>query len=274
MTTGISNSREHAAVEAGLGAQGLLDATHEAANGASDPVRQRPALAFSDAAALCCALAAGEQKLEAALGLVDELRAQESLFRQQVALLREAVAQARQFAHHDELTGLPNRRLLLDRFNQAIARAAREHKLVALLFLDLDRFKAINDALGHVAGDSLLKQVAARLSACIRTSDTVCRFGGDEFVILLPELDGQDSAAVAAGKIRARLAAPYFVGGTEIRVVTSIGMALYPVDGKTYEDLLRRSDVAMYWDKARGLVKPSLRRVARSYPENWDPSCP
>jgi diguanylate cyclase (GGDEF)-like protein len=262
MTTGTSNGHEHAAVEAGLGAKSLLDAARESANGASALVRQRPALAFSGAAALSCALAASEQKLEAALRLVDELRTQESFFKQQVALLSEAVAQARQFAYHDELTGLPNRRLLLDRFNQAMARAAREHKLVALLFLDLDRFKAINDALGHVAGDSLLKQVAARLSACIRTSDTACRFGGDEFVILLPELDGPESAAAAVGKIRARLAAPYSVGGTEIGVVTSIGMALYPVDGKVFEDLLRRSDLAMYWDKTRGPVKPSLRCVA------------
>jgi diguanylate cyclase (GGDEF)-like protein len=262
MTTATSNSREHAAVGVGPGAQRLLDTAREAANGASHPARQRPALASSDAAALCNALATSEQKLAAALLLVDELRTQELLLKQNVALLTEAVGQAHQFAYHDELTGLPNRRLLLDRFNQAIARAARQHKPVALLFLDLDGFKTINDTLGHVAGDSLLKQVAARLSACIRTSDTACRFGGDEFVILLPELDGQDSAAVAAGKIRARLAAPYFVGGTEIRVVTSIGMALYPVDGRAFEDLLRRSDVAMYWDKARGPVKPSLRRVA------------
>jgi diguanylate cyclase len=262
MTTGTSNSREHAAVGAGLGAQHLLDRTREAANTTSHPARQRPALAFSDAAALCCALATSEQKLEAALRLVDELRTQESLFNQQVALLSEAVAQARQFAYHDELTGLPNRRLLMDRFNQAIARAARQHRLVALLFLDLDGFKAINDALGHVAGDSLLKQVAARLSACVRTSDTACRFGGDEFVILLPELESRESAAAAAGKIRAHLAAPYFIGGTEIGVAASIGMALYPVDGKAYEDLLKRSDVAMYWDKARGPAKPSLRCVA------------
>jgi len=139
-----------------------------------------------------------------------------------------------------------------------------------LLFLDLDGFKAINDALGHVAGDSLLKQVAARLSACVRTSDTACRFGGDEFVVLVPELEGRSSAAAAARKIRTHLAAPYFVGGVEVGVATSMGVALYPVDGKTYEDLLRQSDVAMYWDKARGLAKPSLRRaaLARSHLED------
>ena len=262
MTTGTLNGREHGAVGAGPGAQRLLDTDRDAANAASDPARQRGALAFSDAAALCCALAASEQKLRAALRLIDDFRRHESLFNQQVALLSEAVAEARQFAYHDELTGLPNRRLLLDRFNQAIARAARQHKLVALLFLDLDGFKTINDALGHVAGDSLLKQVAVRLSACIRTSDTACRFGGDEFVILLPELEGRESAAAAARKIRAHLAAPYFIGDTEIGVATSIGMALYPVDGKAYEDLLRQSDVAMYWDKAHGPAKPSLRCVA------------
>jgi diguanylate cyclase len=245
--------------------QGLLNNTHdETGNGASDPAGHRPAPASSDDATLCNALATSEQKLGAALRLVDELQ---SLFKQRVGLLSEAaaeaVAQVRQFAYHDELTGLPNRRLLLDRFNQAIARAARQRKLVALLFLDLDGFKTINDALGHVAGDSLLQQVAARLSACIRTSDTACRHGGDEFVILLPELEDRESAAAVATKVRAHLAAPYIVWEAEIRVATSIGMALYPVDAKTYEDLLRQSDVAMYWDKARGPAKPSfLRRTA------------
>jgi diguanylate cyclase (GGDEF)-like protein len=230
MTTGTPNGREHAAVGAGCVAQRLLTTVRKASNGASDPALQRSAL-------------------EDALRLIDELRQQESRLKQNVALLTEAVAQARRFAYHDELTRLPNRRLLLDRFNQAIAWAARRHKLVALLFLDLDGFKTINDTLGHVAGDSLLKQVAARLSACIRTSDTACRFGGDEFVILLPELDSRESAAAAAGKIRAHLAPPYFIGGTAIEITTSIGMALYPVDGNAYEDLLRRSDVAMYCDK-------------------------
>jgi len=274
MTMGTTNGRERGAAGARPGAQLPFNTASEAANAALLPAQRRAAVAFSHATAISSALATSEQKLGAALRLIDHLRSQESRLKKKVALLSETLAQVRQFAYHDELTRLPNRRLLVDRFNQAIARAARQRKLVVLLFLDLDGFKTVNDSFGHVAGDSLLKQVAARLLACIRASDTVCRFGGDEFVILLPELDGQDSAAAAVGKIRARLAAPYLVGGTEIGVVTSIGMALYPVDGKTYEDLLRRSDVAMYWDKARGLVKPSLRRVARSYPENWDPSCP
>jgi diguanylate cyclase (GGDEF)-like protein len=259
MTTRTLNGGECAVPEARLGDQRLLNAVREAANAASGPPRHRGALAFSGAAALCCALANSEQKLGAALRLIDELRRQDSLLKGKVALLSDTVAQVRKFAYHDELTGLPNRRLLLDRFNHAIARAARHQKPVALLFLDLNGFKAINDALGHVAGDSLLKQVAARLSACIRASDTVCRFGGDEFVILLPELDGDESAAAVASKIRAHLAAPYFVGGTEIEVATSIGMARYPVDGNGYEDLLRQSDAAMYCDKARGRARPSLR---------------
>ena len=259
MTTETLNGCEHPALAARSGAQRSLKTAREAAIAASDPARQRAALAFSDVAALGRSLATSEQKLGAALRLIDDLQGHESSLKKKVAILSEAAAQARQFGYHDELTGLPNRRLLLDRFNQAMAQAARQHKLVALLFLDLDGFKTINDALGHVAGDLLLKQVAARLSACIRTSDTACRFGGDEFVILLPELERQESAAAAAGKIRAHLAAPYFIDGTAIEVATSIGMALYPVDGNGYEDLLRQSDVALYRDKARGRAKPSLR---------------
>ena len=248
-TTGTLNGGGRAAAGAHSGGQGVLDVAREPASAASDSPRHREALAFSGAAALSCALTASEEKLGAALRLIDHLRAQEERLRNRVALLDETVVQVRQFAYHDELTGLPNRRLLSDRFNQAVARAARQNKPVALLFLDLDGFKNVNDAHGHVAGDLLLKQVAARLSACIRASDTACRFGGDEFVILLPELDGEESAAAAAAKIRGQLAAPFIIGGTAIEVATSIGMALYPVDGNGYEDLLRQSDVAMYCDK-------------------------
>jgi diguanylate cyclase (GGDEF)-like protein len=201
--------------------------------------------------------AASRQELEAALREIEALRTQGSLLIQQVALLAQEVARARQFAHHDGLTGLPNRRLLLDRYNQAVAVAARQHRQVALLFLDLDGFKRVNDAYGHAAGDSVLQQVAARLRACIRTSDTACRYGGDEFVILLPQYEGQESAAAVADKVCAHLAAPYAVGGTAISVTASIGMAVYPIDGHEYGDLMQVTDRAMYRDKVRGDAAPS-----------------
>jgi diguanylate cyclase (GGDEF)-like protein len=122
-------------------------------------------------------------------------------------LLQRAVLRSRRFAFHDELTGLPNRRLLLDRYHQAVALATRQHRLVALLFLDLDGFKNVNDTHGHAAGDRILQLVAARLLASIRASDTACRYGGDEFVVLLPELDTPGSAVAAARKIRSAVGA-------------------------------------------------------------------
>ncbi len=204
------------------------------------------------------ALATSQQALRAARRHADALQEQDSILTRRVIQLEGALVQARQFGYHDELTGLPNRGLLLDRFNQAVARAARQHKHVALLFLDLDGFKGINDAFGHAAGDCLLQQVAARLAASIRSSDTACRYGGDEFVLLLPELDGQESAVVAADKIRAHLATPYVVDGMTIAVTASIGLSVYPADGKEYGDLIRMSDVAMYRNKVRGLAPPSV----------------
>src|SRR5882672_3833303 len=208
------------------------------------------------------ALAASRQHLGAALQQIDALLEQRSGLQQQLIRLAQAVAQAHRRAHHDELTGLPNRALLLDRFKQAVALGARQQKHVALLFLDLDGFKSINDALGHAAGDQLLQQVAARLVACIRISDTACRYGGDEFVILLPELDGKQGAVSTAEKIRAHLATPYCVDATVINATTSIGIALYPVDGKECSDLIRVSDVQMYHDKSRAPAPPRIRVAA------------
>lgn len=170
---------------------------------------------------------------------------------QEVARLRRAVADERRYAYFDALTGLPNRRLLMDRFNQALARSARLHSQMALLFLDLDGFKATNDALGHAAGDQLLLQVARRLNVCIRASDTACRFGGDEFVVLLAQIENQDRAQLVARKIRTAIAKPYLLQEQVVRVTTSIGMAVYPADGCNYVELIDRSDVAMYFDKAR-----------------------
>lgn len=198
------------------------------------------------------------QRLAAALQQVATLQRRDALLRQEITLLTRLVARVRRFAHHDELTGLPNRSLLLDRFDQAVARGARQHKQVALLFLDLDGFKRINDVLGHAAGDDLLRQVAARLQACIRASDTACRYGGDEFVILLPELEGNDSAASVCEKIRAHLTQPYLVHGNTIRITSSLGMAVYPADGKHCRDLLHASDLAMYRYKARSPAPPTF----------------
>ncbi len=200
--------------------------------------------------------AASRRALDAALREIEALRTQGSRLIQTVALLEQEVARARQFAHRDGLTGLPDRRLLLDRYNQAVAVAARQRRQVALLFLDLDGFKRVNDTYGHAAGDRVLQQVAARLRACMRTSDTACRYGGDEFVILLPQYEGQESAVAVAEKVCARLAAPYAVDGTAIRVTASIGMAIYPVDGHEYGDLMRVTDRAMYRNKARGAAAP------------------
>jgi|SRR5882672_7656568 len=207
------------------------------------------------------ALAASRRQLAAALRQIDALAAQTSRLKQEVSSLRNAVAQARQFAHHDELTGLPNRTLLLDHFKQAVARAERQRRQIALLFLDVDGFKNINDTLGHTAGDGLLQQVAARLVACIRTSDTACRYGGDEFVILLPEVEDREGAIAAAEKVRAHLASPFLVNGVVIRMTTSVGIAFFPDDGKECGDLIRVSDLAMYRNKG---CSPAPRGILAS----------
>jgi diguanylate cyclase len=195
-------------------------------------------------------LAATQEQLATALRLIEALRTQGAVLEQEVVLLEAVAAAARQFAYHDELTGLPNRRLLSDRFQQAVARGVRRHGQVAILLVDLDRFKGINDAFGHAAGDSVLQQVATRLTGCIRTSDTVCRFGGDEFLILLPELEDEQAAVAVAEKIRARVAMPYLIGGDTVEISLSIGIAIYPVQSEEYAELIRRADQEMYRDKA------------------------
>lgn len=152
-------------------------------------------------------------------------------------------------ANHDALTGLPNRLLLIDRLSQLLPLAKREGKRLAVMFLDLDDFKPVNDVYGHDAGDRLLKQVADRLHSVVRAGDTVSRMGGDEFVVLLADLDDQNALAAVQSKIRHALAEGISLGDQELRISASIGLAVFPDDGDTIDALLQAADKRMYSSK-------------------------
>jgi diguanylate cyclase (GGDEF)-like protein/PAS domain S-box-containing protein len=158
-------------------------------------------------------------------------------------------------AHHDALTGLPNRVLLRDRIQQAIAHAHREGTQLAVLFLDLDRFKTINDSLGHQLGDRLLQAVASRILVCVREGDTVARVGGDEFVIVIPGVSSSADASAVGTKILEVLASAFHLAGNDLHVSGSIGISLYPSDGADAETLMRNADTAMYHAKDSGRGK-------------------
>ncbi len=155
-------------------------------------------------------------------------------------------------AHRDALTNLPNRMLLQDRLRQTLVQAKRTRTPVALMFLDLDRFKGINDTLGHATGDHLLQAVAERVAACVRESDTVARLGGDEFTVLLTNLAQAQDAAKVAQKILDALAKPFLFGGSELFITASIGITIYPTDESDIDGLLKNADAAMYRAKAQG----------------------
>jgi diguanylate cyclase (GGDEF)-like protein/PAS domain S-box-containing protein len=155
-------------------------------------------------------------------------------------------------AQHDFLTELPNRMLLNDRLTQAIASAQRHGKALAVLFLDVDHFKQINDSLGHAVGDQLLKSIAGRLLGCVRASDTASRQGGDEFVILLSEVTRMQDVAVTADKVLCAVRRPHHIGDLDVRITVSVGIAIYPADGTNAEALLKSADLAMSKAKAGG----------------------
>jgi diguanylate cyclase (GGDEF)-like protein/PAS domain S-box-containing protein len=157
-------------------------------------------------------------------------------------------------AHHDSLTGLPNRLLFNDRLRQAMSRAKRDSRQFALLYLDLDKFKQVNDTLGHAAGDELLTSVAARIRQQVRESDTVARVGGDEFTVILPDLVRREEAEAVATKIIAALAAPFRLGNPKqgANIGTSVGIAIYPADGRDADTLVKAADAAMYSAKQTG----------------------
>jgi diguanylate cyclase (GGDEF)-like protein/PAS domain S-box-containing protein len=161
-------------------------------------------------------------------------------------------SELQRLAHFDTLTGLPNRKLFMDRLSQALARARRDGTPLAVLFCDLDGFKRINDTLGHAHGDQMLREAAARLSRRIRDGDTVARFGGDEYTVILSQLGRAGDAALVARKLLAELSAPMQLGGMTVQVTGSIGIAIWPRDGDDLEALVRCADMAMYRAKAVG----------------------
>jgi diguanylate cyclase (GGDEF)-like protein/PAS domain S-box-containing protein len=189
-----------------------------------------------------------------------------------IALIRDvterksAEQQIEYQAYHDALTGLANRRLFQEHLSLALALAQRRNAVVAVLFLDLDHFKVINDSLGHSVGDELLREVAHRLKAVVRDGDTVARVGGDEFTIVLQELSRRDRASAVAEKVLRTIAEPYDVQGHRLYVTTSIGITLFPDDGDDAETLLKNADTAMYRAKAAGrntyhIATPELSRT-------------
>jgi diguanylate cyclase (GGDEF)-like protein/PAS domain S-box-containing protein len=165
---------------------------------------------------------------------------------------RENEARLNYLAYHDPLTGLPNRLLFQDRCQHAIAKARRSGKKLAVLFLDLDQFKRINDSLGHDVGDQLLRQVAERLQRCAREEDTLARLGGDEFVLLLEDVTQDNAVRTVANKILAALSQTFEIGGFQLYSASSIGIAIYPDNGSCVEDLMRCADIAMYGSKESG----------------------
>ncbi|HYX66852.1 MAG TPA: EAL domain-containing protein [Burkholderiales bacterium] len=186
------------------------------------------------------------QSLEAARASLERAVAERT------AELEEAKARAQHLADHDALTGLPNRRLLEDRLTQALALSQRNGKQTAVMFVDLDRFKPINDTLGHAVGDRLLKEISQRLVNQLRIGDTVCRIGGDEFIVVLPQLKRPADTAQVAQKVIDQLSQPVLVDERELIVSCSIGIAVFPDDGRDAETLIRNADAAMYHAKELG----------------------
>jgi diguanylate cyclase (GGDEF)-like protein len=165
---------------------------------------------------------------------------------------KEAEEQMKRLAHHDTLTDLPNRILFNDRLHQAINTAKREKGRLALMFIDLDKFKPVNDTYGHAVGDLLLQEVASRLLGCVRDSDTVSRIGGDEFVILLSTIESESDATLVAGKILNSLVQPFELTGIRLSISSSIGISIFPDHGSDEKRLTKHADIAMYHAKHGG----------------------
>ena len=188
---------------------------------------------------------------------VSLLRAANSRLRREVACLKEREAQAQRLADRDGLTGLYNRRRMLELLESTISEAKQLGQCVGLLFIDLNGFKAINDEYGHIAGDSILTTTALRVAARVRAEDYVCRYGGDEFVVILPNVPSAAAVTRVADNIRERMALPHLIEGREQHLTAAVGESLYPRDGDDAAQLLNRADQDMYRLKAR-LSRPMM----------------
>lgn len=196
------------------------------------------------------------------LGVVEETLSEE---RRQRQVIKEMQQKYQHLAHHDALTGLPNRSLFADRLQQMLAQAKRSTTLGALLYLDLDKFKPINDTLGHDIGDLVLQEIAQRLQTAVRESDTIARIGGDEFVVLLPAIESKQDASIVAEKIRLALEQPFEIKGHTINIGCSTGIAVYPEHGTDEISLMKNADTAMYHAKKNG------RNNVQMYHQGMDP---
>ena len=230
-------------------------ATVVAAAGAA--LRDRPtifgALALIAAVATSSLLFRGLAKR--ILARLDTAIAERKALELELDAARMTNEEIRDLAYHDNLTGLPNRSLLHDRLGLAIRHSHRQASHLALLFLDLDDFKAVNDSFGHGSGDRLLVELAQRVRGSVRAGDTVARFGGDEFVVLLHTVTGPQDAAHVAAKVLHAVQAPYRLDGHEISIAASVGVSVYPDDGTLPDELVRNADAAMYRDKRRGAAR-------------------
>ncbi len=200
-------------------------------------------------------------------GELQALRAINAGLRRELAALTEREAQAQRLADRDGLTGLYNRRCMLELLDTAVAEAQLRRRCVGLLFIDLNGFKGINDEYGHATGDKILNTVAARIVARVRSGDFVCRYGGDEFVAILPNVPDAAAVGRVADAIRERVALPHWIQGSERHLSAAIGESIYPHDGDSAAELLHRADKAMYRLKAR-LARPivSLGSLPRQRP--------
>ncbi len=196
-------------------------------------------------AALLAAKQKAESSAETARAALEETQAANQA-------IREGEEKLRLQANYDSLTKLPNRTLFMDRLSHALSRGRRDRSQVAVLFLDLDRFKKVNDTLGHNAGDKLLQQAARRLTDCVRETDTVARLGGDEFTVILPDLHNTHNTELVGRKMLQCLAEPFVIDGAEMLVTGSLGITVFPDDGEDAETLLKNADTAMYKSKEDG----------------------